>query len=202
MDETLPKGERTRQNILQAAYALFLNQGFHGTSMRQIAARAGLAPGSIYNHFNSKDAIWEILFQERHPYHHVLRILREVGGDTIEDFLRNAARAMVYSLEQQPDFLKMMFIEIVEFNGVHVPSMVKTIYPQILPFLQRFISEEDKLRDIPVPVLFRSFVGLFFSYYITGLMLGNTDLPIFQEGSLEQFVDIFLHGVLKQLEVR
>jgi len=109
---------------------------------------------------------------------------------------------MVYSLEQQPDFLKMMFIEIVEFNGVHVPSMVKTIYPQILPFLQRFISEEDKLRDIPVPVLFRSFVGLFFSYYITGLMLGNTDLPIFQEGSLEQFVDIFLHGVLKQLEVR
>jgi len=67
MDETLPKGERTRQNILQAAYALFLNQGFHGTSMRQIAARAGLAPGSIYNHFNSKDAIWEILSKKGTP---------------------------------------------------------------------------------------------------------------------------------------
>lgn len=200
MDHTLPKGERTRQNILEAAYALFLNQGFHGTSMRQIAGRAGLAPGSIYNHFTSKEAIWETLFQEKHPYHHILRILGDVGGDTVEEFLHNAAQAIIHRLGQQPEFLKVMFIEIVEFNGAHMPSLVMTVYPQILPFFQRLVDEQDRLRDIPIPILYRAFVGLFFSYYITGLMLGNSDLPIFREGSPEQFVDIFLHGILKRVE--
>ena len=36
----LTKGERTRQEILQAAFKLFTAQGYHGTSMRQIASQA------------------------------------------------------------------------------------------------------------------------------------------------------------------
>ena len=53
-EETLSKGERTRQSILQAAYELFLEQGYAATSMRQIAERAGLALGGIYNHFREQ----------------------------------------------------------------------------------------------------------------------------------------------------
>ena len=36
-DETLSKGERTRQAVMEAAYELFLEQGYAATSMRQIA---------------------------------------------------------------------------------------------------------------------------------------------------------------------
>ena len=39
----LSRGEKTRQRILDAALELFCRQGYHGTSMRQIATRAGLA---------------------------------------------------------------------------------------------------------------------------------------------------------------
>jgi AcrR family transcriptional regulator len=43
-----------RQRILDAALDLFARQGFHGTSTRQIAQAAGVAEGSIFNHFPSK----------------------------------------------------------------------------------------------------------------------------------------------------
>ena len=50
------RGERTRAEIIQAAHDLFIQQGYHGTSMRQIAGQAGIALGGLYNHFESKEA--------------------------------------------------------------------------------------------------------------------------------------------------
>ncbi len=47
----------TRQTILDAAMALFRDRGFAETTMREIAARAGVATGLAYYYFASKDAI-------------------------------------------------------------------------------------------------------------------------------------------------
>ncbi|MGC8856852.1 MAG: TetR/AcrR family transcriptional regulator, partial [Anaerolineae bacterium] len=69
------KGEITRQTIEDAALTLFLEQGYHATSMRQIAERAGLALGGIYNHFSSKEEIFEAIIVDRHPYKRVLPAL-------------------------------------------------------------------------------------------------------------------------------
>jgi AcrR family transcriptional regulator len=51
------KSEETRERILQAALKLFHDRGFDSTTMRDIAARAGMATGAAYYYFDSKDAI-------------------------------------------------------------------------------------------------------------------------------------------------
>ena len=66
------RGEQTRQAIIQAAHDLFLQQGYHGTSMRQIARNAEIALGGLYNHFASKEEVFEAVFLEYHPYHEVI----------------------------------------------------------------------------------------------------------------------------------
>ncbi|MBK6735535.1 MAG: TetR/AcrR family transcriptional regulator [bacterium] len=62
------RGERRRRQdeieILDAALALFAAQGFHGTSMQQIAGRAEFSVGKIYTLFPSKEALLRTL-QER-----------------------------------------------------------------------------------------------------------------------------------------
>jgi len=45
----LAGADRSRVSILDAAQALFAQQGYAATSMRQIANHAGLLPGGIYN---------------------------------------------------------------------------------------------------------------------------------------------------------
>jgi AcrR family transcriptional regulator len=47
-----------RQQILEAAARHFSDRGFHATSMRDIAADVGFLVGSIYYHFDSKDALF------------------------------------------------------------------------------------------------------------------------------------------------
>jgi len=48
-----------RQEILDAAAAVFAEKGYHGTGMRDIAERLGMKAGSLYFHLASKDAALE-----------------------------------------------------------------------------------------------------------------------------------------------
>lgn len=49
-----PKDLEKRARILQAAKAIFLKSGYHGTSMNQIAQEAGVTKLTVYNHFQDK----------------------------------------------------------------------------------------------------------------------------------------------------
>jgi AcrR family transcriptional regulator len=189
---------RTQETILEAAYGLFLDQGYAATSMRQIAEGAGLALGSIYNHFPGKEAIFRQLILERHPYRTILPIILQTSINDISEFVRLAAREIVDELGRRPDFIKLMLIEMVEFNGRNMPGIMEEILPQVIPLINRF--DRRQLRGVQPFVLFRAFLGLFFSYYLTEMMLANTPLRTFQGSSLEDFVDIFLHGVLAERE--
>jgi AcrR family transcriptional regulator len=196
----LSKGGRTRQGIMDAAYELFLTQGFAATSMRQVAERAGLALGGIYNHFSSKEAIFSELIMDRHPYRQALPIILNTPSDDPETFVRSAAQTMVDELGRRPDFMKLMFIEIVEFNGRNMPAIIERILPDVLPLIPKFGRQKGLLRDLPPFVFFRAFIGLFFSYYITELMISGTPLAVSQKNALDHFVEIFLHGVLSNKE--
>lgn len=199
--EALSKGERTRQAVIDAAQQLFVEQGFAATSMRQIAEKAGLALGGIYNHFPTKESIFSEVILAYHPFHQVLPLLKAAPGDTFEAFVRNAAKSMVSELGRRPDFIKLMFVELVEFEGKNMPNMLQTIFPQVLPLVVRFTDKQDELRGIQPFVLFRSFLGLFFSYYMTEFLLVNMPANLFPKGSLDDFVDIYLHGVLAPKEM-
>jgi AcrR family transcriptional regulator len=86
----------TRAAILEAAEAVFAERGFHGARMEEIASRAGVAVGTLYNYFEDRK--------------HLLGALLDEGGaeltgaleaslkgrrafrDRLEDFLRAALR--------------------------------------------------------------------------------------------------------------
>lgn len=50
-------GERTRDQLMDAAEALFAAHGVDGVSVRSINAAAGLAPASVHYHFGDKDGL-------------------------------------------------------------------------------------------------------------------------------------------------
>ena len=51
------KKKRTRTAILDAARELFFNNGFGNTTIEEIASKAEVAVGTVYNYFDSKSAI-------------------------------------------------------------------------------------------------------------------------------------------------
>ena len=193
------KGEVTRLTIEDAALTLFMEQGYHATSMRQIANQAGLALGGIYNHFSSKEDIFAAIIVDKHPYKQILPLVLAAKGDSAEEFIRNAARALVTELGNRPELLKLFFIELVEFNGKHMSRLIGEIAPKIIPLFEQLIRVRKNLRNIPAPVLVRSFLGMFFSFYFTELIIRNSVIgKLMPKNSFDLFVDIYLHGVIKE----
>ena len=58
------RAEDTRRKIYEAAMAMFREKGFDETTMRDIAAKAGVALGGAYYYFSSKDAIVLAFYRE------------------------------------------------------------------------------------------------------------------------------------------
>ncbi len=66
-DAPAPPGKRdpkrTRDRLVRAALELFTTLGYHGSTTPQIAKRAGIAEGTIYRHFASKEHLFNEIYR-------------------------------------------------------------------------------------------------------------------------------------------
>ena len=74
-------GASTRERILDVALDLFTDQGFDGTSMREIAARLDISKPAIYHHFASKEEILMALHLRLHEFGKAA--LTRLAGQTV-----------------------------------------------------------------------------------------------------------------------
>jgi AcrR family transcriptional regulator len=78
---TTPKGEETRNRIYDAALTLFRDRGFEATTMRDVAAAAGMSLGAAYHYFPSKDAI-VLAYYDHVSREHARRVATDTAGET------------------------------------------------------------------------------------------------------------------------
>jgi AcrR family transcriptional regulator len=190
------KGELSQEKIQAAAFKLFVSQGYHGTSIRQIAEAAKLQPASIYNHFKNKEEIFRQVLLANHPYHYILPIIETSDGEDAESLLREVASRVYSAIRKQRGLLHIMFIELVEFEGIHFAEIFRNLSPRIFAFLGRLKSKKGELRKFPETNILISLIGLVMSQWIIETMfLRNIKLPLARH-HFEDALEIYLHGVL------
>jgi AcrR family transcriptional regulator len=59
------KRERTYEELISAAERLFIEQGFHATSVDEIAFKAGYTKGAVYSNFESKEDLFFAVYERR-----------------------------------------------------------------------------------------------------------------------------------------
>ncbi|MBI5052140.1 MAG: TetR/AcrR family transcriptional regulator [Chloroflexi bacterium] len=195
------KGEKTRATILEAAHILFLKNGFHGTSMRQIADEAGLALGGLYNYFDSKEKIFGEVLDAHHPYHIVMPALEKTEGETIEEFVGDMALKVRAGIEGAEDeLMPLVFIDLLEFRGRYIKRIAVKIIPPLLLFFQRFGTRKGKMRKISRPVMLRALMGIIVGYLISEMIIRDIPLAKHQmpRDSFEQMIEIYLHGIVQE----
>ena len=198
MKDELSKGERTRKSIIDAAHQLFIKQGYHGTSIRQISEKANITLGGIYNHFSSKDDLFEAVIIEYHPVYYVIPNLQSISGDSIEDYIRHAGHVMHDHLSQRDDFFNLLFIEIVEFKGRHFPKLFSKVFPIAVSFTDSISKKKGYLRKIPKHAMVVCFVGMILASYLFQKMLITHNVQSFPSINIDSILDIFLHGIIEK----
>lgn len=93
------RGQLRRRQILDAAVACFVREGFHGASIARVAKAAGMSAGNLYHFFPGKEAMIAALVQRRLDQSLALFAEIEAATDPLEAMLERVA----ISLEQQTD---------------------------------------------------------------------------------------------------
>jgi AcrR family transcriptional regulator len=120
--------EETAQAVLLAAEQVFSEQGFFGASMAQIAERAGVAVGTLYNHFQDRETLLGALLDRRSD-----ELLERLDA-------RTASHGKLAFNEQVRGFVETLFDHFEahrallnsSFTGEHVPCQRKTDTPRAL----------------------------------------------------------------------
>jgi AcrR family transcriptional regulator len=114
-DRRAERREATRAEILDAAWQLAREEGLAGLSLRDVAARVGMRPPSLYWYFDSKHAIYDAMFAEgnRELLARVQAtewpddprdLLRAVAALFVSFVVEDAARAQLLFQRTIPDF--------------------------------------------------------------------------------------------------
>ena len=134
-------GVESRRKIVDAAGALMAERGFAGTSIASVSQRSGLPSGSIYWHFESKEALLGAVVEEgaRRWFDSLPRV-DSLPADPAE---RTAALfdAVDTSLEAHPEFLRLLLLIALERRDVDSTSLavIRRVRGLALERIQRML---------------------------------------------------------------
>jgi AcrR family transcriptional regulator len=190
-----------RNAILDAAEAVFAERGFHGARIQDIAERARIAVGTVYNHFSQKDDVLSALLEERTEG---LLAQMRAGGDEPGGFRARlearVARMLAYVQEHRAFFA--IANEHGLFAGAVAPSarMPAKSPEQIETFraLFRAIVEEGiasgDLEPLAADALARFLGGTMRAFVVSSLAEDVADVR--EQASMT--IDLFLHGAARR----
>jgi len=98
-----------RQHIVETAFEVFAERGYEKTTVREIAAKAGMTPGNIYRYLGSKDDILHLLCQR--SYDNTLRITNAFNTNLAKDMsILEALKGSIINYLQMSDRQSNAFI--------------------------------------------------------------------------------------------
>jgi TetR/AcrR family fatty acid metabolism transcriptional regulator len=105
------KDEEKRKKILDSATKVFAKMGFSNTRIQDVALEAGIAHGTVYLYFKSKDELFISIFQES-----LGELIKYADSeiqkkDNAEDKLRRMISLQLDVIEENPDLTKLILIE-------------------------------------------------------------------------------------------
>jgi len=101
--------ETSRASILDAAERLFLEHGFAGTSMSEVAKASGVAKSLIHHHFGSKDRLWAAVKRTRFNTYHRRQVELLGGQQLTPELAKRSMRLYFEFLRDNPQVLRMMW---------------------------------------------------------------------------------------------
>jgi AcrR family transcriptional regulator len=103
-------GQERRAQLLDVARKLFSERGFEATSIEEIASRAGVSKPVVYEHFGSKEGIYEVV-KDREVQRLITQINEALVGDHPRILLEQAAGALLTYIEKETDGFRILIRE-------------------------------------------------------------------------------------------
>ncbi len=189
-----------RELILRAAREKFKEKGFHAATTSEIARRAGVAEGTIFNYFKTKK---DLLFALLEPFNTQVMgdFFREATGETDKDSLRLFLKSHLSFVKDNLVLFKILLYES-QFYPELRERFIKEVVLKTLKPVEKHLAagiNSGEYRDIDPNTAARAFVGMLTVFVAWSEILHAEPYVQFDENAvIEEVIDIFLNGIRKQ----
>jgi AcrR family transcriptional regulator len=191
--------EKNKLKIERAALQLFTRKGFHGTTVREIAKKAGVSMGKLYIYYDSKEDIFIDLV------HHLGRKMEAIRQKDLiplmtsldPDSLRKLAKAIGKVVAENLDYWRLMYIDVVEFRHKHFIHSFREIAGGLRMYANAVIQTSKIALPSGVdPSLAYTAIYLqFFTYFLAEELFGaKRHLGMSDDEAIDQLVLLYTGG--------
>ncbi|MET3698520.1 TetR family transcriptional regulator [Bacillus oleivorans] len=195
-----------QQKITETAIKLFAEKGFANTSTSEIAKAAGVAEGTIFRHYGTKDnlllSVLLPFLKESLPTM-AEDVFNELLTDQVanfEDFLRALAKNRIAFINENKEIFQIFVKEVLyseELKNEIFPYISENIFQRIAKVVDHF-KARGELVDLPTitiqRLLFTIIGGFLFSRFV---LLPNQEETI-DESEIDQIVQFIMDGIRKK----
>lgn len=189
--------EQRRSDILKAAIKVFGEKGYHNAKMQEIAARAGVANGTVYRYFPSKFQLATELIGARGASGFI-ESLRETNAEKLapEQFLMTTAKKYFGHQKDLP-LIRFRISEALanpDLGHQYYVNLLHRLIGDIASFIEPY-QKKKLIKSFDPFVLGHIFYGILFGFlYCQELMFGKETTGIDINKLAKTVVEVFLHG--------
>lgn len=168
-----------REAILEAALHLFVERGFYGTAVPEIADRAGVGAGTIYRYFESKEALVNAIYrQEKLHFAHLVLDDFPASAPTREQFRLLWTRMARFAAAHQDAFV---FLEL-HHHARYLDAESRAVEHRMTELFTRVVTNAQARRELKagaprllMGLVMGAFVGVIRSCVDVEQPLGDAD---------------------------
>jgi len=183
-----------REEILLAAKHLFIEQGYHGLSMRQIAEAVGVSKAAIYYHFRDKEELFLAILEIYLDEIEAILDLVQAEGTTCRQQISALVEAILSQPAEQRAVIRLASQEMSQLNAEARQAFNKTYHKKFIDKIQAILKagvESGELKPIDTGVATWTLLGMMYPYFYPA---HSYDVPSPSDVA-EQLLEIYLDGV-------
>ena len=194
----------SRDKILRAAERLFSTKGFHGTGLRDVANEAGVSVGNIYNHFPTKEDLFDSLLQSLEkayldPSQPLPRALAEVAFPGELEKLGEASRETV---KKFASYIRLIYVDVIEFEGKHVARLYAGMADRYRAVFAKRFEESRRKGELseadPVIAAMKSTILYMYYFTVEHLFGVKGHYGLDDDQVIREFAKVLRLGILKR----
>lgn len=188
-----------RAQILSSAAQLFIEHGYYGLSMRQIAESVGVTKAALYYHFKDKESLFLSILENYLEKIETLIVEIEAESDSCRERISVLVTRVLGQPVDQRAVIRLASQEMAHLSAEARQSFGKIYHQRFIGRIQAMLEtgiQRGELHPVDPQVATWSLLGMMYPYFYP---VHSNDVSLSPE-SVAQLVAIFLDGVAVPLE--
>ena len=189
------KGDDKRDRIMNAAITAFAQNGYHQATMATVAQKAGVAAGTIYLYFKSKDDLLISIFEEK-VQGFIDEFRRQLAQEERAEIkLKKLVELHLLEMQNRPDLAAVFQLELRQsrhFMSAYPKADLKSYFDLIGEIIEEGQQQGLFRKDLYLSAIKRAFFGAM-DETVTSWLLAGRNYDLTQMAA--PLTDLFIRGL-------